>query len=223
MTQISDTIVLGISAYIKPMKFFLSICIFSWTMGWYLDYLQMPRRARAYSVMLVIVLIYELLVIVWQAANGRLSHFNNDKPLYALLFALMGLAILVLWFWTIIITIFFFTKKQFTLPMAYIWAIRFGLILFVIFTMEGGLMTSRLSHTVGAPDGSAGLPLVNWSRQYGDLRVAHFFGMHALQIIPLFAYFVAKKTLTVVLFTVVYFIFAAGLFLQAVNSIPLFF
>ena len=37
MTQTSDTIVLGINAWIKPMKFFFSIWIFCWTMGWFLE------------------------------------------------------------------------------------------------------------------------------------------------------------------------------------------
>ena len=223
LTQFSDTIVLGISAFIKPMKFFLSICIFSWSMGWYLYYLDMPRRTKSYSIMLVLVFAYEMFVILWQAANGRLSHFNIDTPLYATLFTMMGLAIMVLWFWSVVILIFFFRKKQFTIPTPYVWGIRLGLLVFLIFTLEGGVMSSRLSHTVGAADGSAGLPIVNWSRQYGDLRVAHFFGMHALQIIPLFSYFVAKRTRSVQIFSGIYFLLVMALFLEAINGFPLFF
>jgi len=223
LTQLTETMVLGINAYIKPMKFFLSICIFSWTMAWYLHYLQMPRRVKAYSVMLIAVFIYEMVVIVWQAANGRLSHFNIDSPLYGILFGFMGIAILVLWIWTFVIAFFFFRKKNFDQSMTYIWGIRLGLLLFLIFSIEGGMMSSRLAHTVGAVDGGAGLPVVNWSTEYGDLRVAHFVGMHALQIVPMFAYFIAKRPATVFLFGGAYFIFAMALFLQAMNRIPLFF
>ncbi|HYJ37306.1 MAG TPA: hypothetical protein VEV87_01770 [Chitinophagaceae bacterium] len=223
MTQMSDTIVLGINAYIKPMKFFFSICIFSWTMAWYLSYLQMPRRAKAYSVMVVIVFIIEIVIIVWQATNGRLSHFNIETPLYGMLFSLMGIAIMVLWIWTVIITIYFFKKKNFDVSMTFIWGIRLGLVLFLIFSIEGGMMSSRLSHTVGAADGGDGLPIVNWSKEYGDLRVAHFIGMHALQIIPLFSHYVARKPGNVALFSSAYFILAMALFLQAMYRMPLFF
>jgi len=220
--QFTDIIVLGINAFIKPMKFFVSICILCWTMAWYTYYLQQPRKTFAYSVAIVIVFTYEMFAIIWQAANRRLSHFNFDTPTYGVVFALMGIAIIVFTFWTAYIGFLFFIKRDFNLPASYVWGIRIGIILFLVFTFEGGMMTERLAHTVGAPDGGPGLPVVNWSRQHGDLRVAHFVGMHALQIIPLFGYFVTRKLAMVFLFSFGYLILATALLLQALNKTPLF-
>jgi hypothetical protein len=221
-TQFTDIIVLGINAFIKPMKFFISICIFCWTIAWYAYYLQQPRKVFVYSVAVVLVFVYEMFVIVWQAANGRLSHFNIDTPLYGVLFALMGLAIVLFTFWTAYIGFLFFRKRDFNLPASYVWGIRIGIVLFLVFTIEGGMMSGRLSHTVGAPDGSPGLPIVNWSKEHGDLRIAHFVGMHALQIIPLFGYYVTRKVALVLLFGLGYLTLATAILIQALNKMPLF-
>ena len=56
-------------------------------------------------------------------------------------------------------------------------------------------VTAAGAHTVGAPDGGPGIAGVGWSKQHGDLRVPHFLGLHALQIIPLLVWWRRKSTL----------------------------
>ena len=107
--------------------------------------------------------------------------------------------------------------------MAYVWGIRLGLLFFIIFSLEGGVMLGLLKHTVGAIDGGPGLPVVNWSSQHGDLRIAHFLGIHSLQILPLYGNYVSKTKNQTITFSLVYFVLCAALFLQAINGIPLFF
>jgi hypothetical protein len=217
-----DTIVLGINAWIKPTKFLLSTVIFAWSMGWYLYYLESPRKTISYTVMAVLVMSFELVIITWQAANGRLSHFNISSPLYLNLYNAMGVAIVILVFWTLYINVVFFTKKNIKIPRPYLWGIRLGLLMFIIFSLEGGIMAAQLRHTIGAEDGGAGIPFVNWSGAYGDLRVAHFFGIHALQILPITGYFIAKNSRQLFVVAGLYFVLVSILFAQAMQGIPVF-
>jgi hypothetical protein len=78
--------------------------------------------------------------------------------------------------------------------MALAW--RLALWLFLLAAVSGFSMGGRLQHTVGGADGSAGLPLLNWSRTLGDLRVSHFFAMHALQGLPMFAWMLSRTSLS---------------------------
>ena len=164
---------------------------------------------------------FELAVIVYQAANGRISHFNTTTPLYGALFTAMGIAITILTAWTGYIGYLFFRLKSIEISASYLWGIRLGIVLFVIFSFEGGWMAARLSHTIGAPDGSEGFPIVNWSKSYGDMRIAHFFGMHALQILPLVGFYLSKNIRTKVIVSVIYFAFVSLVFIQAMMGKPL--
>ena len=213
--------VLGINAFIKPAKFFVSIWIFCWTMGWYTGYLQKRRAVTIYSWVIVIVMVFEMAVIVGQASRGQLSHFNVQSLSGGILFTLMGIAITTATLWTAYIGYLFFRLKPVAIGLAYLWGIRLGILIFVIYAFEGFMMAGRLAHTIGVPDGGPGLPVVNWSTRYGDLRVAHFFGMHALQLLPLFGYYLARRPRQVMLMAAGYFLFVTFLLIQALAGKPL--
>ncbi len=221
LTKTTNVQVNNINAFIKPMKFFFSVWLFCFTMGWLVFELQQPSIANSYNIMVVIVMSFELVIITWQAANGRLSHFNVLSALYSSLFTLMGIAISVLTAWTLFIGYQFFTVQPATIPLGYLWGIRLGIICFVIFAFEGGMMGAKLSHTIGAADGSEGLPIVNWSKHYGDLRIAHFFGMHALQLLPLAGYFIFKKPSSIIAVSAIYFVLVSLLLVRAIKGLPL--
>jgi hypothetical protein len=218
----SNTMVLGINAWIKPMKFFISTVFFSWTMGWYLFYLNEPRKTTIYSWALIITLLFELIYIAWQAARGELSHFNISSALHGMMFSLMGLVITIITAWTGYIAFLFWRRPLPQLSDSYLWGIRFGLLLFVVFAFAGGLMAARLSHTVGTVmETTNGLPVLNWSRESGDLRVAHFFGMHALQLLPLMGFYLARTKRQIILSSLLYATFVSVLLWQALKGVPL--
>jgi NO-binding membrane sensor protein with MHYT domain len=66
-----------------------------------------------------------------------------------------------------------------------------GILIFVVFSFEGALMSSKLSHSVGAINDNSNWWVIGWSKTVGDLRVSHFIGMHAFQLQDDYHYFIA--------------------------------
>ena len=211
----------GVNSWYKPFKFALSIGIFSWTMGWYTGYIQLPNQVSIYSWTTIILLGFELFYITFQAARGQLSHYNVSSSLYTSLTALMAIAAIAATLYTGYIGILFCTGEFPELPGYYLWAIRISIFLFVIFAFEGAIMGGNGSHSVGGSGDGDGLPLLNWSRKYGDLRIAHFVGMHALQVLPLMAYYLIKDIKLIIVLGLVYGALALFCLIQALNSKPL--
>ena len=220
--QLDATQILGINRWIKPMKFFFSVWIMSWTMGWILYYLSRKRAVRTISWLIVICMFVENFIVTMQAARGTRSHFNVQDPLNGILFSVMGIFIIIFTLTSIYALILFLRQRNFFLPPAYVLGIRLGLVFFIFFSLEAGLMLSRLSHTVGGVDGGPGLPIVNWSTAFGDLRIAHFFGMHALQLLPLAGYYVFRKSYALVIFSIIYFSLVMAMVIIAMKGMPLF-
>jgi hypothetical protein len=221
LTQSDDLQLLGVSRWIKPMKFFFSVGLMVWTMGWLLFYLDHKRRVWIISWFVLITMFIENFLIMMQSIRGVPSHFNVHDPTNAMVFSTMGIAIVVFTFTIIYAEVLFFRQKQFSIPAAYLWGIRLGILFFIIFSIEAGLMLSRLSHTVGGADGGPGLPLVNWSSEFGDLRIAHFLGMHSLQLLPLVGYYIFKKKESIIIFSTGYFLLVLATLIVALEGLPL--
>jgi hypothetical protein len=184
----------GINPWIKPLKFTISITIFVWTLAWFLEYLSNRRWAvRLISWGVFLVFAVEMFCVILQAARGTTSHFNIKAPFDAAVFSTMGLMITVNTMLVLLALALFFGRTARPLPPAYLWGIRLGLLLFLLASIEGMAMIGQMAHTVGQPDGGPGLPIVNWSTRAGDLRIAHFLGFHALQILPLFGYSLSRR------------------------------
>ncbi|HJS56250.1 MAG TPA: hypothetical protein VJ765_16980 [Chitinophagaceae bacterium] len=218
-----ETRILGVNRWLKPFKFYASVGIMVLTMGWLLYYLNDTKKIKTYSWMIFFTMFFENGIIIAQAFRNTTSHYNNTSSLNGVMFSIMGILIVVFTITVIFICISFFRQRQFPIAPAYVWGIRLGLLFFIIFSLEAGVMISYMKHTVGGPDGGTGLPLVNWSDEHGDLRVAHFFGLHSLQVLPAFGNYISKTKRQTILFSVGYFVVATALFLQAMKGIPLFF
>ena len=134
----------------------------------------------------------------------------------------MGMLIIVFTIVCLFICISFFLQKHFDIPVAYVWGIRLGILFFIIFSLEGGMMISMMKHTVGAEDGTPGIPILNWSREYGDLRIAHFIGIHSLQVLPLVGFYVAKSRSQMIFLAAIYFMLASVVFVQALRGVSFF-
>jgi hypothetical protein len=184
--------VMGVNPWIKPIKFAFSMAIYSATFGWLLEYLQFPARKKLrLAGTVAATLIIEMVSIAGQAARGIQSHYNLSSGFNTIIFAFMGLAITVNTVIAAYIGVKFWRSAP-PMPRPYLWGIRFGLTIFVLASLEGFAMAGRLGHNIGVADGGAGLPFVNWSTRGGDLRISHFLGMHALQVLPFCGYLFSR-------------------------------
>lgn len=220
-TKTTNTQVYGVNAWYKPLKFALSTFTYAWAMAWYCSYLP-HFNVKQFNWTVILLLGFEIAYIALQAAKGQLSHYNTSTPLHSLLFSMMAIAASVVTLYTAYVCVLFFNGSFESLPVYYLWSIRLALILFVIFSFEGFAMGARLSHTVGAMNDNSSLFVLGWSKTFGDLRVAHFIGMHALQVLPLVSYYLLKNTKMTVAFSVLYGLLALTTLIQALKGRSLF-
>jgi hypothetical protein len=200
---VDPRIITGAPAWLKPAKFAISTAIYMLTLSWIFTQLpDWPRTRRVVGWVTSVILVLEVAIIDTQAWRGTTSHFNFGTILDGVLFSIMGLAIVLQTIISVAVAVALW-RQRFGDP-ALGWALRFGMVITIIGASTGGFMTrpttaqidqaratGRMTiagaHTVGAPDGGPGLPGTGWSVEHGDLRIPHFAGLHAMQILPLLA------------------------------------
>lgn len=201
---------LGVSIWNKPLKFFISTTVLFWTVGWIMVDIQNKIAVSFISRGIFLLLSAELILISYQAIQGKISHFNISNPVDGAIFGTMGILIFLnsLFF----VYLLFLISRVKTLPKGYKVGVQLGLIIFLIGGYEGYLMAGRLSHTVGAMDGQEGYLLLGWAKAYGDLRIFHFLGLHALQVLALAGWYLFKNEPWQMLVTgLVYFLMSSGI------------
>jgi hypothetical protein len=82
-------------------------------------------------------------------------------------------------------------------------------------------MSSQMSHSVGAINDNSNWWIIGWSKTVGDLRVSHFIGMHALQLLPLLSFYVVKNTKATIVISIFYGLLATSTLVQALNGKPI--
>lgn len=201
-------VITGAPAWMKPAKFAISTAFYAFSLVWLLRFVQgRARIVRVVSFITAFCLLVEIAIIAIQVLRGITSHFNITTPLNATLWTIMGIAIVPVFLMGMLITVLLMLQKG--LPPVFATSLRWGMFVTLVGMGVGYFMTgpneAQLaalhagqevkaigSHTVGAPDGGPGLPILGWSTTSGDLRVGHFVGMHALQLLPLFGGFLRR-------------------------------
>jgi len=228
----------GVSVWLKPWKFQVSAGVHLLTLALVFAWLPQtgrPSLARRYVVWgATLSAAFEVAYITWQAAWGQASHFNVSTPFTATMYTLMGIGAVVLTSTALVQGVMVLRQPGFALPALLRQGIGWGLVLtFVLGTGFGAYLGAQAGgHWVGGTLSDAGgLPVFTWSRDGGDLRVAHFFGIHAVHFIALAAWLLQRwlvragpwtsaraATLALWSFCAAYALFTTGTFVQAVRG-----
>ncbi len=209
-----STAFIATPTWAKTFKFAISVGFYAIGLLWIIQLAQgrMRHIANIASSFIGLNLIFELVLIVIQGTRAQPMHYNESNPFDVLLWRTMtiGIISMLIGYLVLVVATWRGLKTQPVLA----WGVRLGMLVTALGLMQGFVMTGPTSaqlgalesgksvsmigaHTVGSssllPDAGPGLPLLGWSTTHGDLRIGHFVGLHALQILPLLALFLVGR------------------------------
>lgn len=221
-----------VGVWIKPIKFHVAIAVYLGTLAWYAGWIDRRWMRRPWYRLFVTVLVASTVIeLAWLSAAATLgvpSHFNRTHPVFAALYPLMGVLAVTLTTGTLFYAALIARHRSDALATPRRHAVIAGLVAsFALTVVIAGQLSSMDSHWIGGTRSDAdGLPLLGWSRDGGDLRAAHFFALHAMQLVPLAAWLVWPRPpyrgarAGVALVALGYVAFVIVLYRQALNGEP---
>jgi hypothetical protein len=228
---LEDRLFQGANVWGKTIKFQLALSVYFLSLAFFAQWapaslLNNPRY-RIYAVVVCGVTLAEILWIGGASAHGIASHYNRDSLIMAVIYPLMGIFATILTSASFVLGRAIWKDQDSRLDPSMRMAIGGSLMLTCVLTLiTAGTLSAFPGHHIGTPLTGARVPLVGWSREVGDLRVAHFFATHALHVLPCFGVLVLglKRTrlrqLLVLGAGAVYTGFVMVLFVQALRGLP---
>ncbi len=198
---VDPRLIAGVPAWHKPLKFAISITIYVATFVWLLTFVEGRRRwMRGIAAVTGVAMLVEIGLIAMQVVRGTTSHFNGSTPFNLVVYNLMGVFITAVSVCTLLLAIWLIRQR--IADAAFAWSLRLGVLIAfvgmaVAFLMTiptadqlaqaqaGGGMPQVGGHGIGVAEDGPGLPFLGWRTTGGDLRVPHFVGLHAMQVLPL--------------------------------------
>jgi len=178
---------MGEPVWTKPLKFSVSIGLNGAALLWLAQRSPASPFVREATLLSALGLAVEQTLIMLQAARGVRSHFNTDTPFDGAVFAGMGASLAGgVGIAAVALAVIFVLRPPPDPVLARV--ARSGLGLLLLGFAVGAVMLALGRHSVGTADGGPGLPLVGWSTVAGDLRPAHFVGLHGLQALIIASY-----------------------------------
>ncbi|ABX02683.1 MAG TPA: hypothetical protein DEF47_06640 [Herpetosiphon sp.] len=194
--------VLGQPVWMKSLKFAVSFVVYAPTVLWMFSYVKLrPRLMRFVMDACAAALSIEIVLFITQAVRGQPMHFNVATPIDETLWSIMGTTITVFYLINIVGFVVFLRQKPIA-DRVFMLSLKLGMGLMLLGFGLGFLMTNPSpaqmevlqaggsvpaigAHTVGAADGGRGIAILGWSSEHGDLRIAHFVGIHGAQVLAL--------------------------------------
>ncbi len=174
-----------VNVWVKPLKFMSSIGLFWLTTAWFIGLLPEAQRRhtsiRALAAVAIGAGAFEIIYITIQAALGQASHFNGDSDFHGVMYILMGVGAMAMTATQPVLA--WRIARHSRAGISPVW--RASVVMGLVLTFVLGAGAGDLLSSVQPPSGT-GLPVVGWHLSGGDLRPAHFVGIHAQQLIPLF-------------------------------------
>jgi hypothetical protein len=232
MAMLVDTrTVNDISAWVKPTKFLVSFVVYYATLAWAFGYLPQERQSsRAGRFVIRGAIVVGLLEMTWlllAAANGVPAHFNSSSVLWQAAYGLAGVGSVILITAILVQGVMIARQRSIRIaPELRLALVTGAVVAFAGTLVAAGYLSAGDGHWVGgARSDAAGLALMGWSRTGGDLRVAHFWSLHAQQFIPAIGWIFATLRLPyartgVALASAAYVGLIAFTFVQALQGRP---